>query len=112
MRIILQIIFFILIISLSCKKQKLIGDKYITLSYKQTSCADAWASGSNDSITLKNLANYLNSYNLYIASLFIKQDSGYTISCLACTCKTGKTIYVSTFDNDSAKAQYMRLGFK
>ena len=48
-------IVFIIIALMSCKKSRMIKDEYITLAYKQTFCADAWATGSNDSLTLGKL---------------------------------------------------------
>jgi hypothetical protein len=96
----------------ACNKSKVLEDKFITLSYPQTGCADAWANvASNDSLTLQNVAAYLNSKNLYVAGLSIKQDSIPDI-CKACFCKTGKIIYVSTFDETQTKANYAAIGFK
>lgn len=107
--------FFLLIITIilfSCNKEKLTGnDEYVTLTYQQTSCADAWATGSSDSITLHNVSEYLVSSGLYIASLNIKLFSSPVI-CDACYCKTGKVIYVSTLNSDSLIAKYNRLGFR
>ncbi|MEO5893450.1 MAG: hypothetical protein ABIQ31_24570 [Ferruginibacter sp.] len=109
----LKYLFILLIIATSaaCKKSQPIGeDEYVTLQYKQTSCADVWTSAPTDSATLKNVAAYLNSLNLYIASLNIKKV--YTAdACDACHCKTGKVIYVSTLNSDSLKAKYGRIGF-
>ncbi len=108
---------FILIISIAvvitaCNKSAPIGDdEYVTLSYKQTFCSDPWATGSTDSLTLVNVAEYLNSEDLYIASLSIKQDSSPEM-CYACTCKTGKTIFVSTLNSETLKAKYIEIGFK
>lgn len=106
-------IIFIAIFIIACNKnkEKIIGDQYVLLSYKQTGCADAWTTGSTDSLTLVNLRNYLISKDLYIASLSIKQD-GIPEPCYACTCKTGKTITVSTFDSETLKAKYALIGFK
>jgi len=106
---------FLLIITIilfACNKEKLIGkDEYVTLTYQQTSCADAWATGFSDSATLHNLSEYLISSGLYIASLNIKQV-GSPVICDACYCKTGKVIYVSTLNSDSLKAKYNRIGFR
>ena len=108
-------VLFILIASVifACtKKNYRIGDnEYVTLTYKQTFCADPWATGANDSLTLVNVAAYLNSSSLYIAGLNIKQD-GSPDMCLACACKTGKTITVSTLNSETLKAKYMQIGFK
>jgi hypothetical protein len=102
----------IAVIIASCKKEKLIGeDEYVTLSYHQTYCTDLWATGSTDSITLRNLANYLTDANLYVASLYINQETSGEM-CQACTCKTGKVIYVSTLNSDSLKVRYAGIGFK
>ena len=104
-------IVFIIIALMSCKKSRMIKDEYITLAYKQTFCADAWATGSNDSLTLGSLTAYLNSSGLYVAGINIKQDTNPDL-CNACICKTGKTISVSTLNTDSLKAKYGRIGFK
>ena len=95
----------------SCSKKSLLEDKYVTLSYKQTACADPWRNVAVDSLTLINVADYINASDLYIASLIIKQETQ-PEACDACGCKTGKIIYVTTFDNDSLKAKYSRIGFK
>ena len=107
-------VFFTVFVTLfSCTKQgKLIGDKYIALSHRQTYCADQWTNVlSSDSLTLKNVAIYLGNNNLYVAGLSIKQDTLPDI-CNACNCRTGKTIYATTLASDSMIAKYNRLGFK
>ena len=96
---------------LSCTKKPLLEDKYVTLSYKQTFCSDPWTNLPVDSLTLINITSYLNSSSLYFAGLSIKQESAADV-CNACFCKTGKTIYVTTFDNDGLKAEYSKIGFR
>jgi hypothetical protein len=95
---------------LACKKEELIGDKYITLSYAQTYCNDPWGNKYEDSLTLKRLGFYLDSLDLYAAAVSIKQDSPPDM-CAACFCKTGKVIYITTFDNAFMKSKYHQLGF-
>jgi hypothetical protein len=109
MRIIIVATF--LLITSGCTKEPIGKHEYLNFYYKQTSCADPWGLGSSDSLTLVKVANYLNSSNLYIASLTIRNDD-IAEMCLACTCKTGKTIYASTLNTDSLRAQYSRIGFK
>jgi hypothetical protein len=107
-------LFFLLCLTsvfFACKKNKIIRDDYISLGYHQTQCSDAWATGTTDSITLVNVANYLNTQNIYFAGLSIKQVNPADL-CLACTCKTGKIIYVSTFYDNTMKQKYQALGFK
>jgi hypothetical protein len=105
------VILLALIFLSGCRKEPIGKNSYIKLYYKQTSCSDPWATGTTDSLTLVNVAAHLNSLNLYIAGLSILNDDT-AEACSACTCKTGKTIYVSTFNSDSLKAQYTRIGFK
>jgi len=111
MKNILTIISITTLTILSCTKKSLIKDKYVTLSYKQTFCSDPWTNHPVDSITLINFTSFLNSSSLYLAGLSIKQETA-ADACYACTCKTGKIIYVTTFDNDNLKAEYSKIGFK
>jgi len=105
-------ILFSIVTIAACTKNKPLGEKqYVTVIYKQTFCSDPWVTGSNDSLTLINVANYLDSSGLYVAGLTIKQD-GTSEACQACNCKTGKTIYVSTFNTKNLKVKYMRIGFE
>ncbi len=94
-----------------CTKKALMQDKYVTLGYEQTQCADPWMNVVADSVTLKNVASYLNASGVYVGALSIKHmNSG--VACLACSCKTGAIIYVTTFDNAGMKTQYQKLGFR
>ena len=104
---------FLTLTSFACNKDNnLIADKYVTLSFKQSFCADPWTNNlSNDSLTLKNVAAYLSGNNLYFANLFLKQDT-LPDAFNSCNCKTGKTIYVSTLFSDSLVNKFIRLGFK
>jgi len=98
----------------SCSKTRpaIIGDnEYVTLTYKQTGCADVWGYGTTDSLTLIKVAGYLNANGLYNAGLFIKND-GVPEACLACVCKTGKAIIVNTLNSEALKAKYAAAGFK
>ncbi len=93
MRTLLILVPFLMAATFACNKsEKKIGEnEYVTLSYKQTSCSDPWMNTGSDSLTLVNVASYLNSSGLYVASLNIKFDGSPEV-CLACPCKTGKTI--------------------
>lgn len=96
----------------ACRKDRPVGEKeYVTLTYQQTYCADPWPTGSTDSATLKNVARYLDSAQLYIAGLSIKAEAPPEV-CSACTCKTGKIIYVSTLNSETLKVKYEAIGFK
>ena len=111
MKKILALLFLTTLTIIACKKDRSNTDKYITLRYEQTYCADSWATGENRDFLLKSITNYLKSEGLYVASVNIKQEREPEI-CLACSCKTGKTIYVTTLDSEDVKARYLELGFK
>lgn len=111
MKPVIIIILLALIIAISCKKNQEIGnDEFVTLSYPQTYCSDPWPTGAggNDSLTMVNVAHYLDSLDVYISGLTIKADNT-PDTCKACTCKTGKTIYASTFKGQEEK--YIAVGF-
>lgn len=110
MRILLGLVFVLLLLS-SCDRKDMIGkDEYVTLSYKQTFCADAWGTVNNDSVQLANLSTYLANQQLYIASLNIKQETAADL-CNACTCKTGKVLYVTTLNSSTMIVRYQQIGF-
>ena len=111
MRILPAFLFFLLATGLACKKAQPGENQYTTFYYHQTGCSDPWPTGATDSLTLVNVSNYLSAAGVYVASLNIKQD-GIAEACLACQCKTSKTIYVSAFNNKGTKEKYLALGFK
>lgn len=112
MKIKLAIFYIVFFAVFACsKKGPIEKDEYTRFYYEQTFCSDPWQTGSTDSITLENVAAYLNEHDLYVAGLSIKQ-TGAAETCYACTCKTGKTIYVSTLNSNSLKEAYISLGFK
>ena len=110
MRILIVLVLFVIAGAFRCEKD-LGEDQYTTFYYKQTQCADPWQTGPNDSATLVNVSAYLKNLGLYVSGINIKADGTAEI-CAACVCKTGKTIYVSSFNSDSTKARYLRLGFQ
>jgi hypothetical protein len=111
MRLVLIFFLVVLITAFTCNKKDLGEDQYTTFYYKQTQCADPWKTDSNDSGTLVNVSNYLTAQGLYVGSIQIKADDIAAV-CLACQCKTGKTIYVSTLNSDSIKTKFRDLGFQ
>lgn len=101
----------VLVTAFTCKKTTQEEEQLSTYSYKQTQCADAWQNSVTDSITLAHVTSYLAAQGLYVASLQIKADDVAAV-CLACQCKTGKTIYVTSYNNDSTKTKFLALGFQ
>jgi hypothetical protein len=106
---------FIIILGLTisaCKKDSRIGDKeFVTLSYQQTYCSDPWETGSSDSLTLVQVAGYLQAADILISGLSIKPD-GTEEFCYACSCKTGNVIYLSTLNSEALKEKLKRIGFE
>ena len=101
---------FVLVTAFTCRKTAE-EDQYATYTYKQTQCADPWQNSQTDSITLVNVSTYLATQGLHVASLQIKLDDVAAV-CLACQCKTGKTIYITSHNNDSTRAKFLSLGFQ
>jgi hypothetical protein len=110
MRTLQGLLLFVLITAFTCRKT-VQEETYTIYSYKQTQCADPWQNSVTDSITLANVSNYLAAQGLHVASLQIKTDDVAAV-CLACQCKTGKTIYVTSYNNDSTKTKFLALGFQ
>jgi hypothetical protein len=97
---------------MNCSKRDDVGsNEYVTLSYNETQCSDVWTRGNTDAVTKTNLSNYLASQNIYFADITIKQDTTGAV-CTACTCGTGKVIYVSTLKSDAILQKMKALGFK
>lgn len=111
MRILTLLLLSILVTAFTCRKTAQDENEYTTYYYKQTQCADPWQRGANDNLTLKNVSDYLTAQGLHVESLEIKADDVAAV-CLACQCKTGKTIYVSSYNNDGTKTKFMALGFQ
>lgn len=96
---------------MNCSKQSEIGDQYVTLSYSETQCSDVWTRGNTDSVTKASLSTYLKAQNIYFSDITIKQESS-GATCQACTCATGKIIYVSTLKTDLLIQKLKAIGFK
>ena len=113
MRILSVLLLMILVTAFTCRKSEREENSYATYSYKQTQCADPWQTGSasSDNQTITNVTNYLKAEGLYVAGVQVKADDIAAV-CLACQCKTGKTIYVTSLSDHSTKAKFLRLGFQ
>jgi hypothetical protein len=104
----LFLLFTILLIT-NCTQHKCL--QYTTVQYKQTYCADAWATGDTDSITAKNVVTFLTDKNISVRGVNIEND-GQQESCKSCVCYTGKTIYIDIFHDEATLAALSKLGFK
>jgi hypothetical protein len=110
MRKMKHLLFLTIVVSLlaSCSKDE-VG--YKTVSYQQTYCADPWRYDNGDDITqARYVGNYLDSLGLFHTSVLVKVERPGDL-CLACTCKSGKVIYVVTKDEESVLQQYRAIGF-
>lgn len=106
MKIVATLALLLTIVLFSCEKEHM---KYTTVYYQQTYCSDPWPTGTTDSLTLVNVAHFIDSIGVYIASLGIRQDHP-ADACTACACKTGKVIYLTTFEGDEMPA--VAFGFR
>lgn len=86
------------------------ADGLVTYAYAQTQCADPWSTSPDDRVTEQNVARYLDSAGVEVASVVIEKESD-AANCLACTCPSGKTIYVKTKPDQQIKAKIKELRF-
>lgn len=110
MKAVMVIIIFMCGIAAACTKEKICKDDYITLKYLQTGCADPWENSTSDSTTVANVSTYLLSQGLFVGGVSIQTDAPAQV-CLACNCKTGKTIYVKTYNDSITIARFTQIGF-
>lgn len=75
-----------------------------TYTYAQTQCADPWPTSADDSITGSNVRQYLKEKGVTVSFVSVKKTSE-AVTCMACTCPSGKTIYVGA----SAEATTVKL---
>ncbi|RYZ00518.1 MAG: hypothetical protein EOO11_01300 [Chitinophagaceae bacterium] len=92
-------------------KEKVMSDRFLSFRYAQTGCSDPWPAGGNDSATGTLVRAYLDSLGLAPVSIEIRAD-GVAELCNACSCKTGKRIYVSTLYQESLIRRYADIGFE
>jgi len=113
MRILSVLFLMMMVTAFTCRKTEREQSGYATYSYKQTQCADPWQTGSasNDNHTITNVTNYLKAAGLHVVSVQIKSEEAAAV-CLACHCKSGKVIYVTSLGDDSTKAKFLQLGFQ
>lgn len=100
----LLVVFSIGIMLASCKKE----ENYICYSIEQTQCADPWGYGNSDMATINLLRTYLAQNGVNADKVSLK-TTGTGMNCLACTCTTGRTFFITAPDNN--KADLETLGF-
>lgn len=93
---------------LSEKQNEAVG--FLTFSYAQTQCADPWPSSADDNVTAQNVRRFLDSAGVPVSSVNIKKTS-LEATCLACTCPSGKVIYVTAPNTQEVRARIKELKF-
>jgi hypothetical protein len=90
---------------LACDKEQ----TTVVYFYGQTGCADVWGYGATDAETKEKLTTYLLNNGIKAQRVTLSQPPAGFISCLACTCPTGRTfaIVINKVDEEKLKA----LGF-
>jgi hypothetical protein len=86
------------------------GDSLLTFSYAQTQCADPWPASADDNVTAQNVRRFLDSAGVPVSSVNIKKTA-LEATCLACTCPSGKIIYVTAPNTQEVKARIKELKF-
>ncbi|MGB1216622.1 MAG: hypothetical protein ACPG5P_02030 [Saprospiraceae bacterium] len=88
--------FFMCISIFACKENE---DVWYT--YSETYCADAWetGSGSEETVVLESVENYLESKGVRVAEVDLN-DMEVGATCMACTCLSGRIIRVRSTSGD------------
>ncbi|RPD50698.1 hypothetical protein [Paracnuella aquatica] len=109
--------FFVIFAAFACNKNrsvllenKQLSADLVTYAYAQTQCADPWPASTDDNVTAQNVRRYLDSAGVPVSSVNIKKTA-LEASCLACTCPSGKIIYVTTPNTQVVKARIRELKF-
>jgi hypothetical protein len=104
----------LLIYLIACKKEEQATAGTMVFTWAQTQCDDPWLSNAdNDTETIKNIVQYLKAAGLEGPSLAVtlKTESSAPANCAACSCPTGKTVYVSVEQSETLKEKYLQAGF-
>ena len=103
------ILFLILLVSTSCKKE---SDDFIWYQYAQTGCADKWEANANssDKVLIYAVKTYLTDNSIHFKRIKVRYDATLAESCKSCFCRTGKVILVYTSMDDETKIS--ELGFE
>ena len=97
----------LLFITFSCKKEEA---GLLWLSIPETQCANAW-DGFGGSSAGEKITHYLATEDIVVHDVDIEDLSDNNgVVCLACTCGTGRIIYVLIEEEDLGKAE--NLGFE
>lgn len=104
---------FVLTAAFTCSKDSKIvdGELMTTYTYAQTQCADPWQTSQNDETTGRNVRQYLESKYVEVGWVRIERTSD-GATCLACSCPSGKTIFVGAPKDENTRKALEKLGFK
>jgi hypothetical protein len=82
----------------SCTKEN-----KIVVRYGQTQCSDKWGYGNNDTETVQKMVVYLKAKGITVSSPNLSSAPADFISCLACTCPSGRVFTVTASGGDEEK---------
>lgn len=82
-----------------------------TYTYAQTQCADPWPTSADDLVTAENVRQFLKAKGITVSFVSVKRTSD-AANCMACTCLSGKTIYIGASDEAATVKLLNQLGFK
>lgn len=96
MRLLTFLLLLLLPVVSGCEKESLCSD-CVRLTYAQTQCADPWGYGTNgsDAEVAAAVRDFFVSNGVPIYDVVVDGSTAAAV-CLACSCTTGKTIYVVT----------------
>lgn len=113
MRILFCLLLLVITSAWTCNKDsEVVAAKPLpTYTYAQTQCADPWPTSPNDSLTAENVRQYLKERSVTVSFVSVKKTSE-AATCMACTCPSGKTIYIGASDEATTVKLLNQIGFK
>lgn len=113
MRILFCLLLLVIASAWTCNKDsEIVAAKSLpTYAYAQTQCADPWPTSPNDSVTAENVRQHLKGKGVAVSFVSVKKTSEAAV-CAACTCPTGKTIYIGASDEATTVKLLNQIGFK
>jgi hypothetical protein len=108
-----NILLVLLVLGLwACEKDEVVDSSTETFLYTPTQCAEKWNFGQNDAETMANFKSYLKMEGIEILSMSIAKAPSDFVTCLACTCSSGRLVTVKANKDYSEKLTALKFNKK
>ncbi|MEL6252445.1 MAG: hypothetical protein AAFR87_10585 [Bacteroidota bacterium] len=108
LKLLYQISMAVMLLSIACTQEVLPDPSFYT--YEQTQCSDPWGNPSSNSELETLVSDYLDAKSISVIESAVLVDEG--VFCSACTCPSGKTIFVKLSEEDGQKLLGLNEGWQ